>query len=70
LREPQFNNPMTATIKYKSDLETPCLVLDMDVLELNLTKMQSTVARAGKNLRPHAKTHKFSALARRQIEAA
>lgn len=60
---------MTATIKYKADLETPCLVLDMDVLELNLKKMQSTVTRAGKNLRPHAKTHKCSALARRQIEA-
>ncbi len=43
---------MTTTIKYKSDLETPCLVLDMDALELNLKKMQSTVARAGKNLRP------------------
>ncbi len=51
-----------------SDLDTPCLVLDMDLLERNLGKMQAAVGDAGKALRPHAKTHKCSALARRQIE--
>ena len=55
--------------KYKSDLETPCLVLDLDVLERNLQKMQAAAEHAGKNLRPHVKTHKCSALAQRQIEA-
>jgi len=60
---------MTITEKVKRDLETPCLVLDLDVLEHNLQKMQAAAARAGKDLRPHAKTHKCSALARRQIEA-
>ena len=55
--------------RYKSDLDTPCLVLDLDVLEASIRKMQSTVKRAGKNLRPHAKTHKCSSLARMQIEA-
>jgi D-serine deaminase-like pyridoxal phosphate-dependent protein len=44
------------------------LVLDLDILELNLKKMRSVTERAGKNLRPHAKTHKCSALARKQIE--
>ena len=53
----------------KRDLDTPCLVLDLDVLETNIAKMQAVAARAGKRLRPHAKTHKCSALARRQIEA-
>ena len=62
-------NQMITTEKYKSDLETPCLVLDMDVLERNLQKMQASADHAGKNLRPHAKTHKCSALAKRQIEA-
>ena len=62
-------NQMTITEKVKRDLETPCLVLDLDVLERNLQKMQAAAARAGKNLRPHAKTHKCSALARLQIEA-
>ncbi len=55
--------------KHKYDLDTPCLVLDLDILEFNLQKMQSLVSQAGKNLRPHSKTHKCSALARRQIEA-
>lgn len=60
---------MTTSVRYKHDLDTPCLVLDMDVLERNLQKMQAIVRRAGKNIRPHAKTHKCSALARKQIEA-
>lgn len=54
---------------FKSDLDTPCLVLDMDILEQNLGNMQGVVAGAGKNLRPHAKTHKCSELAKLQIEA-
>ena len=60
---------MSTSVRYKSDLDTPCLVMDLDVLEQNLQKMQSTADRAAKNLRPHAKTHKCSVLARKQIEA-
>lgn len=60
---------MNTAAKYKSDLDTPCLVLDMDVLERNIQKMQTIIGRAGKNIRPHAKTHKCSALAKKQIEA-
>ncbi len=60
---------MTIINKHKRDLETPCLVLDMDILERNLQKMQAAARHAGKHLRPHVKTHKCSALARRQIEA-
>jgi D-serine deaminase-like pyridoxal phosphate-dependent protein len=59
---------MSFVKKYKSDLDTPCLVLDMDVLERNLQKMQTAAKHGGKNLRPHVKTHKCSALAKRQIE--
>jgi D-serine deaminase-like pyridoxal phosphate-dependent protein len=60
---------MKTLLKNKSDLDTPCLVLDLDILETNLRKMQAAVNEAGKNLRPHAKTHKCSSLARKQIEA-
>jgi D-serine deaminase-like pyridoxal phosphate-dependent protein len=60
---------MSTSVSNTSDLDTPCLVLDLDVLERNLQKMQAVVSRAGKALRPHAKTHKCSALARRQVEA-
>ena len=60
---------MEAPLKSKFDLDTPCLVLDLDLLETNLRKMQDAVNRAGKNLRPHAKTHKCSLLAQKQMEA-
>lgn len=55
---------MYATI---DSLDTPCLALDADILERNLGAMQTMARRAGKNLRPHAKTHKCSTLTRRQI---
>jgi D-serine deaminase-like pyridoxal phosphate-dependent protein len=60
---------MSVTVKGKFDLDTPCLVLDLDILERNLQKMQAAVDRAGKNMRPHAKTHKCSSLAKMQIKA-
>ena len=55
-------------MKHKSELDTPCLILDMDMLENNLSSMQSQADLAGKSLRPHAKTHKCSSLAVKQIE--
>lgn len=54
--------------KHKYELDTPCLLIDIDSLERNLTTMQESVYRAGKNLRPHAKTHKCSEIASKQIE--
>lgn len=60
---------MDITAKHKFDLETPCLVLDLDVLERNIERMQAEITRAGKKLRPHVKTHKCSALAKKQLEA-
>ena len=60
-----MNNPA----QRKSDLDTPCLILDLDILERNLKKMQAVAGAAGKNLRPHAKTHKCSLLAKMQLAA-
>jgi D-serine deaminase-like pyridoxal phosphate-dependent protein len=53
--------------KKKLELDTPCLVVDIDLLDENLQKMQARVKTAGKALRPHAKTHKCSTLAKMQI---
>ncbi len=50
-----------------AELPTPCLTLDAPSLEGNLVQMQQLATRAGKALRPHAKSHKCSALARRQL---
>ena len=58
---------MNISPKNKFDLDTPCLVLDVDDLEHNLQKMQQIVTDAGKQIRPHAKTHKCSTLAKKQL---
>ncbi|HEX9043761.1 MAG TPA: alanine racemase, partial [Candidatus Limnocylindrales bacterium] len=50
-------------------LDTPCLVVDLDIVERNLARMQSQLDARGVSLRPHFKTHKSVALARLQLEA-
>jgi D-serine deaminase-like pyridoxal phosphate-dependent protein len=57
----------TGVSKWK--LDTPCLVVDQDRLEQNIGAMQTHVTGFGKKLRPHAKTHKCSRIARMQVEA-
>ena len=53
----------------KHDLPTPALVVNLDDLESNISKLQSAVSAAHKQLRPHAKAHKCVEIARRQIHA-
>jgi D-serine deaminase-like pyridoxal phosphate-dependent protein len=50
-------------------LDTPALVIDLDIVERNARRMAETVAARGIALRPHVKTHKSVALARLQIDA-
>jgi len=51
-----------------ADLETPVPVVDLDVLEGNLTKMQTYCNDHGLRLRPHIKTHKCPEIAQMQID--
>ncbi len=51
----------------KSQIPTPALLLDADLLESNLARMAQRVKQSGKQLRPHAKAHKCFEIARRQI---
>ena len=51
----------------KWDLDTPCLCVDLDRLDRNLDRMQTTVTQNGIASRPHAKTHKCPAIARLQL---
>ncbi len=53
----------------KADLPTPSLMLDLDAFEANVAHMASHAKTAGLNLRPHAKTHKCSEIAKRQLSA-
>ena len=49
------------------ELDTPCLILDMDALDHNMDVMAGYYAGQSSNLRPHSKNHKTPALAHRQI---
>lgn len=60
--------PMKAGIS-KWDLDTPALCVDLDKLDANIAKMQAALRRNKLDSRPHAKTHKCAAIARRQIAA-
>lgn len=50
-----------------SDLETPSLLIDRDILQRNLSGMQTALAGKDIALRPHAKTHKIPEIARLQV---
>ena len=50
------------------DLDTPCAVVDLDVMENNLRRCQTYLDRHGLGLRPHIKTHKIPEFAHLQIK--
>jgi D-serine deaminase-like pyridoxal phosphate-dependent protein len=50
-------------------LDTPCVVVDLGVVERNAARMAEAMAARGVMLRPHFKTHKSVALARVQLDA-
>ena len=53
----------------RSALPTPSLLIEADALGRNIARMAGFARDAGLALRPHVKTHKSVAIARRQIEA-
>jgi len=53
----------------RARLATPCLLLEADAFEHNLAAMMELVRGSGRQLRPHVKAHKCTAIARRQLEA-
>jgi len=50
-------------------LQTPALVVDLDILERNIARMADHAKRHNIALRPHAKTHKSAEIAKRQMAA-
>jgi D-serine deaminase-like pyridoxal phosphate-dependent protein len=60
-----MNNNSMYTIH---DLDTPSLIVDLDVMEANLTGLQNYCQQHGIELRPHIKTHKIPALAQKQMD--
>jgi 3-hydroxy-D-aspartate aldolase len=50
-------------------LQTPALVIDLDAMERNIAAMAAHAKKNNVALRPHAKTHKCSEIAKRQLAA-
>ena len=50
------------------DLDTPSLIVDLDIMESNLARMQNYCNQYRIGLRPHIKTHKIPALAQAQMD--
>jgi D-serine deaminase-like pyridoxal phosphate-dependent protein len=53
----------------KEELDTPALLIDLDVMERNIETASRFFRDVEADLRPHTKTNKSPVLARRQIEA-
>lgn len=51
-----------------ADLDTPCVVIDLQTVDANLKRAQAHADALGLALRPHIKTHKLPRFARRQVE--
>jgi D-serine deaminase-like pyridoxal phosphate-dependent protein len=52
----------------KEELETPCLLIDLDRMERNLARMAEFFRGKSAKLRPHAKTHKSPIIAHKQLK--
>jgi D-serine deaminase-like pyridoxal phosphate-dependent protein len=50
-----------------SDLDTPALLIDFDIMERNLRRVAEYTKTHGLRLRPHTKTHKIPALGKMQL---
>ena len=53
----------------KLDLDTPALLVDLDILEANIAHVSATCRTHGVGWRPHTKAHKSPDIARKQIAA-
>ncbi len=51
-----------------SEIDTPALVVDLDVMEQNLRRVAGYAQTHGLRLRPHTKTHKSPRIGRRQLD--
>jgi D-serine deaminase-like pyridoxal phosphate-dependent protein len=62
---------MSADLKTAVSLQfgTPSLVIDLDIVERNIARLQAQMEAAGLNNRPHIKTHKSPELGRLQLAA-
>ena len=53
----------------KEEIDTPALLIDVDIMEANIQKMAGFFKTVNADLRPHVKTHKTPIIAHKQMEA-
>jgi D-serine deaminase-like pyridoxal phosphate-dependent protein len=68
MRDP-LNKALVGLPGSGNELQTPALVMDLDLFEANIRRMADHCQKSGLGLRPHAKTHKCLEIARRQVAA-
>lgn len=59
--------PKHAGVRGLSELQTPCLVLDVDRMDRNIARLRAKLDGLGVTLRPHLKTAKSVEIARRMM---
>jgi D-serine deaminase-like pyridoxal phosphate-dependent protein len=64
-----LNAPLIGVQDGLLQLETPALLLHAEAFEKNLRSLSDKARAHGFGVRPHAKTHKCAAIAKRQLEA-
>ena len=52
-----------------SEIDTPRLVVDLDIMERNLRRVADYAAEHGLRLRPHTKTHKSVRIGKQQLDS-
>ncbi len=65
----ELHGPLVGQQGSRATLNTPVLVLDLDILDRNITAMAALAKAHGVTLRPHGKTHKSVDIAKRQLAA-
>lgn len=50
------------------NIETPCILIDMDIMKKNINDMAGKIKANGCSLRPHVKTHKMPEIAKMQLD--
>ena len=63
------NEALIGSASFRSELNTPALGVDLDVLEQNIRRMSDLAKAHGMALRPHGKAHKSPRIAKMQIDA-
>jgi len=55
-------------VKTKYELQSPAVIVDLDIVERNINKIATLARNAKKKLRPHIKPHKSVYFAKKQLE--